>query len=93
MSLGLAAVNQAVKEGKAAQTLRVLRLPEVALRSVVDVCAAGYQAELSALLRAKAAGGRHSHSPPTVPSSMSPFVFHVNLYQPITKDLDQVGRD
>ncbi|XP_046891515.1 ras GTPase-activating-like protein IQGAP3 [Hypomesus transpacificus] len=57
MSLGLAAVNQAVKEGKAAQTLRVLRLPEVALRSVVDVCAAGYQAELSALLRAKAAGG------------------------------------
>uniref|UniRef100_A0A4W4G6A0 IQ motif containing GTPase activating protein 3 n=1 Tax=Electrophorus electricus TaxID=8005 RepID=A0A4W4G6A0_ELEEL len=57
MSLGLAAVNQAVKEGKAAQTLRVLRLPEVALRSVVAECAAGYQAELSALLRAKAAEG------------------------------------
>lgn len=53
MSLGLAAVNQAVKEGKASQTLRVMRLPEVALRSVVAKCAAAYQTELSALLRAK----------------------------------------
>lgn len=51
--LGLAAVNQAVKEGKASQTLRVMRLPEVALRSVVAECAAAYQTELSALLRAK----------------------------------------
>uniref|UniRef100_A0A8C7G5T7 IQ motif containing GTPase activating protein 3 n=1 Tax=Oncorhynchus kisutch TaxID=8019 RepID=A0A8C7G5T7_ONCKI len=47
MSLGLAAVNQAVKEGKASQTLRVLRLPEVALRSVVAECAGVYQAELT----------------------------------------------
>uniref|UniRef100_W5K300 IQ motif containing GTPase activating protein 3 n=1 Tax=Astyanax mexicanus TaxID=7994 RepID=W5K300_ASTMX len=57
MSLGLAAVNQAVKEGKASQTLRVLRLPEVALRSVVSECAEGYQTELGALLRAKALEG------------------------------------
>ncbi|KAG7469536.1 hypothetical protein MATL_G00129770 [Megalops atlanticus] len=57
MSLGLAAVNQAVKEGKASQTLRVLRLPEVALRSAVAECAGGYQAELTALMRAKAMGG------------------------------------
>lgn len=57
MSLGLAAVNQAVKEGKASQTLRVLRLPEVALRSVVSECAEGYQTELAALLRAKALEG------------------------------------
>ena len=57
VSLGLAAVNQAVKEGRAAQTLRVLGLPEVALRSMVAECASGYQAELSALLRAKAMGG------------------------------------
>lgn len=49
VSLGLAAVNQAVKEGKASQTLRVLRLPEVALRSVVAECAGVYQAELTAL--------------------------------------------
>lgn len=57
MSLGLAAVNQAVKEGRAAQTLRVLRLPEVALRGVVADCAPGYQTELTALLRAKAMEG------------------------------------
>ncbi|XP_072572239.1 ras GTPase-activating-like protein IQGAP3 isoform X3 [Paramormyrops kingsleyae] len=57
MSLGLAAVNQAVKEGKASQTLRVVRLPEVALRSVVPECAAAYQDELSGLLRAKAMEG------------------------------------
>uniref|UniRef100_A0A673JL87 Ras GTPase-activating-like protein IQGAP3 n=1 Tax=Sinocyclocheilus rhinocerous TaxID=307959 RepID=A0A673JL87_9TELE len=50
MCLGLAAVNQAVKEGRASQTLRVLRLPEVALRSVVSGCADGYQTELTALL-------------------------------------------
>uniref|UniRef100_A0A8C9VMN6 IQ motif containing GTPase activating protein 3 n=1 Tax=Scleropages formosus TaxID=113540 RepID=A0A8C9VMN6_SCLFO len=50
MSLSLAAVNQAVKEGKVSQTLRVLLLPEVALRSVVAECAGGYQAELSAFL-------------------------------------------
>uniref|UniRef100_A0A8C1RKX3 IQ motif containing GTPase activating protein 3 n=1 Tax=Cyprinus carpio TaxID=7962 RepID=A0A8C1RKX3_CYPCA len=44
-------VNEdAVKEGRASQTLRVLRLPEVALRSVVSGCADGYQTELTALL-------------------------------------------
>ncbi|KAL7887531.1 hypothetical protein AOLI_G00052520 [Acnodon oligacanthus] len=57
MSLGLAAVNQAVKEGKPSQTLRVLRLPEVALRSVVAECAEGYQTELASLLHAKALEG------------------------------------
>ncbi|XDV39519.1 hypothetical protein PO909_008752 [Leuciscus waleckii] len=57
MCLGLAAVNQAVKEGRASQTVRVLRLPEVALRSVVSECADGYQTELSALLRAKTLEG------------------------------------
>lgn len=55
--LALAAVNQAVKDGKSAQILRVLRLPEVALRSVVAECAAAYQTELTALFRAKAAEG------------------------------------
>uniref|UniRef100_A0A8C9WC36 IQ motif containing GTPase activating protein 3 n=1 Tax=Scleropages formosus TaxID=113540 RepID=A0A8C9WC36_SCLFO len=60
MSLSLAAVNQAVKEGKVSQTLRVLLLPEVALRSVVAECAGGYQAELSALYKAKATGDNRS---------------------------------
>lgn len=58
VSLGLAAVNQAVKEGKASQTLRVMRLPEVALRSVVAECATTYQTELSALLHAKSMEGQ-----------------------------------
>uniref|UniRef100_A0AAR2INF2 IQ motif containing GTPase activating protein 3 n=1 Tax=Pygocentrus nattereri TaxID=42514 RepID=A0AAR2INF2_PYGNA len=57
VSLGLAAVNQAVKEGKPSQTLRVLSLPEVALRSVVAECAEGYQTELASLLCAKALEG------------------------------------
>uniref|UniRef100_A0A8C9VP45 IQ motif containing GTPase activating protein 3 n=1 Tax=Scleropages formosus TaxID=113540 RepID=A0A8C9VP45_SCLFO len=60
VSLSLAAVNQAVKEGKVSQTLRVLLLPEVALRSVVAECAGGYQAELSALYKAKATGDNRS---------------------------------
>uniref|UniRef100_A0A8C3CIC1 IQ motif containing GTPase activating protein 3 n=1 Tax=Cairina moschata TaxID=8855 RepID=A0A8C3CIC1_CAIMO len=49
MALGTAAINQAIKEGKATQTLRVLRNPDVALRGVVDACAAAYQEQLAAL--------------------------------------------
>ncbi|XP_062848476.1 ras GTPase-activating-like protein IQGAP3 isoform X2 [Trichomycterus rosablanca] len=78
MSLGLAAVNQAVKEGKASQTARVLRLPEVALRSVVADCAAAYQTELSALQRAKVLGG-DNRSPwiKTKTPDGSSYYFHV----------------
>ncbi|XP_057413155.1 ras GTPase-activating-like protein IQGAP3 isoform X3 [Balaenoptera acutorostrata] len=43
MALGVAAINQAIKEGKAAQTERVLRNPSVGLRWVVPDCADGYQ--------------------------------------------------
>lgn len=43
MALGVAAINQAIKEGKAAQTERVLRNPAVGLRGVVPDCADGYQ--------------------------------------------------
>nr|XP_020018979.1 ras GTPase-activating-like protein IQGAP3 [Castor canadensis] len=46
MALGVAAINQAIKEGKAAQTERVLRNPTVALRGVVPDCANGYQRAL-----------------------------------------------
>uniref|UniRef100_G1RQ34 IQ motif containing GTPase activating protein 3 n=1 Tax=Nomascus leucogenys TaxID=61853 RepID=G1RQ34_NOMLE len=46
MALGVAAINQAIKEGKAAQTERVLRNPAVALRGVVPDCANGYQRAL-----------------------------------------------
>ncbi|KAM6967424.1 ras GTPase-activating-like protein IQGAP3 [Aplochiton taeniatus] len=78
MCLGLAAVNQAVKEGKASQTLRVLRLPEVALRSVVTDCAAGYQDELTFLLRAKArTGDNRSPWMRTKVEEGSSFYFHL----------------
>ncbi|XP_035427010.2 ras GTPase-activating-like protein IQGAP3 isoform X1 [Cygnus atratus] len=57
MALGTAAINQAIKEGKAAQTLRVLRNPDVTLRGVVDACAAAYQERLAALAATKRQAG------------------------------------
>uniref|UniRef100_A0A8B9BPL3 IQ motif containing GTPase activating protein 3 n=1 Tax=Anser brachyrhynchus TaxID=132585 RepID=A0A8B9BPL3_9AVES len=57
MALGTAAINQAIKEGKAAQTLRVLRNPDVALRGVVDACATAYQEQLAALAATKRQAG------------------------------------
>uniref|UniRef100_A0A8C3SSM1 IQ motif containing GTPase activating protein 3 n=1 Tax=Chelydra serpentina TaxID=8475 RepID=A0A8C3SSM1_CHESE len=51
MALGIAAINQAIKEGKPAQTARVLRNPDVSLRGVVAECAGAYQAQLAALLK------------------------------------------
>ncbi|KAM6395375.1 ras GTPase-activating-like protein IQGAP3 [Rhynochetos jubatus] len=53
MALGIAAINQAIKEGKAAQTLRVLRNPDVALCGAVSTCAAAYQEQLAALAATK----------------------------------------
>ncbi|XP_078391700.1 ras GTPase-activating-like protein IQGAP1, partial [Cetorhinus maximus] len=57
MSLGIAAINQAIKEGIASQTLRVLRSPGVALCGVVPECASDYQSELAALVRVKVETG------------------------------------
>uniref|UniRef100_A0A673CTI4 IQ motif containing GTPase activating protein 3 n=1 Tax=Sphaeramia orbicularis TaxID=375764 RepID=A0A673CTI4_9TELE len=56
-ALKFAAVNQAVKENRVKQTLRVLSLPEVALQSVMADCAAEYQRALTALLREKTLKG------------------------------------
>ncbi|XP_024088050.2 ras GTPase-activating-like protein IQGAP3 isoform X3 [Pongo abelii] len=53
MALGVAAINQAIKEGKAAQTERVLRNPAVALRGVVPDCANGYQRALESAMAKK----------------------------------------
>ncbi|KAM3614911.1 uncharacterized protein V6R79_020748 [Siganus canaliculatus] len=47
--LAVAAVNQAVKENRAAQTLRVLKLPELQLQGLIPACAAQYQRELCTL--------------------------------------------
>ncbi|XP_062279215.1 ras GTPase-activating-like protein IQGAP3 [Scomber scombrus] len=57
LCLSVAAVNQAVKENKAKQTLRVLSLPEVALQGIISHCAAEYQQELNALIRDKTRRG------------------------------------
>ncbi|KAG8449946.1 hypothetical protein GDO86_016578 [Hymenochirus boettgeri] len=53
MSLGIAAINQAIKEGKASQTVRVLRNPDAMLSGVVADCSASYQAELSSIMNEK----------------------------------------
>ncbi|XP_068616678.1 ras GTPase-activating-like protein IQGAP3 [Brachionichthys hirsutus] len=50
MCLAVAAVNQAVKENRVTQTLRVLSLPEVQLQRLISACAADYQRELGGLL-------------------------------------------
>ncbi|NXF67219.1 IQGA3 protein, partial [Ciccaba nigrolineata] len=57
MALGTAAINQAIKEGKATQTLRVLRNPDVALCGVVSACAVAYQEQLAALMATKKQAG------------------------------------
>ncbi|KAM5161709.1 ras GTPase-activating-like protein IQGAP3 [Callospermophilus lateralis] len=57
MALGVAAINQAIKEGKAAQTERVLRNPAVALRGVVPDCADGYQRALEGAVAKKRRAG------------------------------------
>ncbi|NXE94639.1 IQGA3 protein, partial [Menura novaehollandiae] len=57
MALGTAAINQAIKEGKASQTLRVLRNPDVALRGVVNACAGAYQEQLAVLMATKRPAG------------------------------------
>ncbi|KFP01273.1 Ras GTPase-activating-like IQGAP3, partial [Calypte anna] len=53
MALGTAAINQAIREGRVTQTLRVLLNPSVALRGVVAACAQEYQDQLAALLGTK----------------------------------------
>uniref|UniRef100_A0A8C5R470 IQ motif containing GTPase activating protein 3 n=1 Tax=Leptobrachium leishanense TaxID=445787 RepID=A0A8C5R470_9ANUR len=53
MALGIAAINQAIKEGKPSQTLRILRNPDASVGGVVTDCADAYQSELSTLMNAK----------------------------------------
>ncbi|KAM5129461.1 ras GTPase-activating-like protein IQGAP3 [Mantella aurantiaca] len=53
MALGIAAINQAIKEGRASQTLRVLRNPDAMLCGVVTDCADAYQGELGGSVKRK----------------------------------------
>ncbi|XP_078100595.1 ras GTPase-activating-like protein IQGAP3 isoform X2 [Sander vitreus] len=57
MCLSLAAVNQAVKENRESQTLRVLSLPQLQLQEVLPVCAAEYQRELLSLITQRTLAG------------------------------------
>lgn len=56
--LSVAAVNQAVKEQRVKQTLRVLCLPEVELQGVLPDCAAEYQRELSHRIASRTRKGK-----------------------------------
>uniref|UniRef100_A0A8C8SNC1 IQ motif containing GTPase activating protein 3 n=1 Tax=Pelusios castaneus TaxID=367368 RepID=A0A8C8SNC1_9SAUR len=58
VALGIAAINQAIKEGRPAQTVRVLRNPDVALRGIMAECAGAYQAQLAALMAGKRQAGK-----------------------------------
>ncbi|XP_018431441.1 PREDICTED: ras GTPase-activating-like protein IQGAP3, partial [Nanorana parkeri] len=53
VALGIAAINQSIKEGRVSQTLRVLRNPDAMLCGVVTDCADAYQGELSGIRNAK----------------------------------------
>ncbi|XP_074079306.1 ras GTPase-activating-like protein IQGAP3 isoform X2 [Macrotis lagotis] len=57
MALGVAAINQAIKEGKSAQTERVLRNPAVALSGVITECANDYQKALQEIMEKKKQSG------------------------------------
>ncbi|XP_060057602.1 ras GTPase-activating-like protein IQGAP3 [Erinaceus europaeus] len=81
MALGVAAINQAIKEGKAAQTERVLRNPAVALRGVVPHCADSYQRVLESDMTKKQHPGdtalwvRHDLKDGTT------YYFHLHTFQ------------
>ncbi|KAK5931495.1 hypothetical protein CesoFtcFv8_000210 [Champsocephalus esox] len=57
LGLSLAAVNQAVKEDKVKQTMRVLMLPELHLQDVLTCCAAQYQRELHCRVEPRSLSG------------------------------------
>ncbi|XP_024088048.2 ras GTPase-activating-like protein IQGAP3 isoform X2 [Pongo abelii] len=82
MALGVAAINQAIKEGKAAQTERVLRNPAVALRGVVPDCANGYQRALESAMAKK----QHPDTAFWVQHDMkdgTAYYFHLQTFQGI----------
>ena len=84
VALGVAAINQAIKEGKAAQTERVLRNPSVGLRGVVPDCADGYQRLLEDAMAKKQRPGSGLTLPlpflagPSYLSPHNPFQFSPN---------------
>ncbi|XP_004436277.1 PREDICTED: ras GTPase-activating-like protein IQGAP3 isoform X2 [Ceratotherium simum simum] len=81
MALGVAAINQAIKEGKAAQTERVLRNPSVALRGVVPDCAAGYQRVLESAMAKKQRPGDTAYWVQHDMKDGTAYYFHLQTFQ------------
>nr|XP_044614039.1 ras GTPase-activating-like protein IQGAP3 isoform X2 [Equus asinus] len=81
MALGVAAINQAIKEGKAAQTERVLRNPTVALRGVVPDCATGYQRVLESAMAKKPRPGDAAYWVQHDMKDGTTYYFHLQTFQ------------
>ncbi|TNN02041.1 hypothetical protein fugu_009528 [Takifugu bimaculatus] len=79
MCLAVAAVNQAVKENKVSQTLRVLTMPETQLQGIISACAADYQRELYSLITDRIhAGATHVPWVRACLNDGSFYYFHLN---------------
>ncbi|XP_029791828.1 ras GTPase-activating-like protein IQGAP3 [Suricata suricatta] len=81
MALGVAAINQAIKEGKAAQTERVLRNPSVGLRGVVPNCADSYQRVLEGATARKWPPGDAAFWVQHDVKDGSAYYFHLQTFQ------------
>ncbi|XP_004388534.1 ras GTPase-activating-like protein IQGAP3 [Trichechus manatus latirostris] len=81
MALGVAAINQAIKEGKATQTERVLRNPAVALRGVVPDCADGYQRALEGAMAKKRRPGDTAFWVQHNMKDGTAYYFHLQTFQ------------
>ncbi|XP_028609108.1 ras GTPase-activating-like protein IQGAP3 [Grammomys surdaster] len=81
IALGVAAINQAVKEGKAAQTERVLRNPNVALRGIVPDCAKSYQQALEAAVAKKQRAGDTAFWVQHDMKDGTAYYFHLQTFQ------------
>ncbi|XP_048213464.1 ras GTPase-activating-like protein IQGAP3 isoform X2 [Perognathus longimembris pacificus] len=81
MALGVAAINQAIKEGKAAQTERVLRNPTVALRGIVPHCANGYQQALEDTVAKKRQPGNTAFWVQHDMKDGTAYYFHLQTFQ------------
>ncbi|ELW59861.1 Ras GTPase-activating-like protein IQGAP3 [Tupaia chinensis] len=81
VALGVAAINQAIKEGKAAQTERVLRNPAVALRGVVSGCADSYQQALEDAMAKKRHPGNTAFWVRHGMKDGAAYYFHLQTFQ------------
>uniref|UniRef100_G3WR35 IQ motif containing GTPase activating protein 3 n=1 Tax=Sarcophilus harrisii TaxID=9305 RepID=G3WR35_SARHA len=81
MALGMAAINQAIKEGKSGQTERVLRNPAVALCGVVTECADDYQKALQDIMERKQQPGNRFFWVQHQTKDGIAYYFHLQTFQ------------